>query len=92
MTQEHAQRFLKEMKSEAIAATLKVMGLIPAEIEHDINHSKSREKANGHLWTFLKQEATEEQVLEVFKVAYEKAGYGKMNKLAADILELLQQG
>ena len=92
MTQELAQRFLKEMNSEAIASSLRVLDLIPPDVEHDIDHSKTREKANRHLWTFLKEGATKEQVLGVFKHASEQAGYGRMSEYAASTLQLLQQG
>ena len=90
--QENSKRFLVEMNAKAVAMTLFVLEVIPERVKYDIDHSKSREDANGHLLTFLKKDATEEQVLQVFKAASEKTGYGMMNEFAASILHKLQQG
>ena len=89
---ENSKRFLQEMNAKAIALTLRVLDLIPERIEYHIQHSMSRGEANGHLLTYLKEDATEEQVLAVFKVASEEAGYGRMSEFAANVLQKLQQG
>ena len=90
--QENSKRFLVEMNAKAVAMTLFVLEVIPERVKYDIDHSKSREDANGHLLTFLKKDATEEQVLQVFKAASGVSGYGMMNEFAASILHRLQQG
>ena len=90
--QENSEGFLVEMNAKAVAMTLFVLNVIPQRVKYDIDHSKSREDANGHLLTFLKKDATEEQVLQIFKIASEVSGYGKMNEFAASILHRLQQG
>ena len=90
--QENSKRFLVEMNAEAVAMTLFVLEVIPERVKYDIDHSKSREDANGHLLTFLKKDATEDQVLQIFKAASEKTGYGMMNEFATSILHKLQQG
>ena len=88
---ENSKRFLQEMNAKAIALTLRVLDLIPERIEYHIQHSMSRGDANGHLLTYLKEDATEEQVQGVFKVASETE-YGRMSDFAAKFLQTLQQG
>ena len=90
--EEQSQTFLQEMKSTAIAPTLRGLGLIPEEIRNDIQHSRCKEAANQCLLTFLKEDATEEQVLGVFKSASEEKSFGRMHKFAADILHQMQRG
>ena len=92
VVKENSKRFLEEMNAKAIALTLRVLDLIPERIEYHIQHSMSRGDANGHLLTYLKEDATVEQVQSIFKVASEKAGYGRMNEFAANCLQTLQQG
>ena len=58
--------------------------------ECDILQSKSREEANAHLLNHLKEDADEESVREVFRIASEKTGYGKMKTFAAGMLRDLQ--
>lgn len=70
-----------------ISTTLKALDLIPESVAYDIQHSKCREDANGHLLTFLKEEATREQVQGVFQIASVKAGYGRMKEFTADFLQ-----
>ena len=88
--QKHAEVFLKEMNCKVIAPKLKTLKLIPETVECDILESKSKEEANEHLLNHLKEEADEDTVREVFRIASEKAGYGKMNKFAAGVLRELQ--
>lgn len=88
--QENSKRFLQEMNAAAVALTLFALGLIPENVKYDIDHSKCREDANGHLLMHLKEGATEDQVLEVLKVASEKTVYGKMSEFAANLLHKLQ--
>ena len=90
--QENSERFLVEMNAEAVVGSLLALEVIPERVKYDIDHSKSRMDANGELLLFLKKDATEKQVLQVFKVASEVSGYGKMNEFAASILHKLQQG
>ena len=88
--QEHAAKFLNEMNSEEIASQLKVLNLIPESVEHCIQHSTCREDANGHLLTYLKKDATEEQVRGVFTIASQN--YGRMSEFAANLLQKLLKG
>ena len=88
---ENSKRFLEEMNAKAIALILRVLDLIPERIEYHIQHSVSRGDANGHLLTYLKEDATEEQVQGVFKFASETV-YGRMSEFASNILQTLQQG
>ena len=90
--EEQSQIFLQVMNSTAIVQKKEVrrLGLIPERVIN-IKHT-SREDANECLLTFLKEEATEEQVLGVFKVASEERSFGRMSKFAADILQRLQRG
>ena len=88
----HRAQFLSEMSAKNIASTLKLYELIPEEVEHDITHAKSREAANGHLLTFLTENATEKQVQGIFKFASDKKEYGRMSQFAATILQQLPQG
>ena len=89
---ENSKSFLQEMNAKAIALTVYGLDLIPERVKYDIDHSKLREDANGHLLTYLKEDATEEQILGVFKVASEEAGYRRMSEFAANVLQKLQQG
>ena len=90
--QANSKSFLQDMDASAIAAKLCMLEVIPVRVKYDIDHSKSRVDANGHLLAFLKKDATEEQVLQVFKAASEERGYVRMNEFAARILSILQQG
>ena len=92
VVQKHAERFLKEMNCKAIAAELRALGLVPESVESDIHCSKSREQGNAVLLNYLKEDADEETVTEVFRIASEKASYKKMNKFAAFMLRKLQEG
>ena len=89
---DHAEEFLKEMNSKVIAHELKSLGIIPETVENNIHQSKNKEEANAHLLNHLKEDADEKAVIKVFRVASEKAGYGKMNIFAADMLSKFQQG
>ena len=84
--------FLEEMNAKAIASKLRLLSWIPESVEYDINNSKSREDANGHLLTFLTEQASESQLQGTFKVASEKTDYGRMSQFAANILQQLQKG
>ena len=78
------------MNCKVIAPNLKTLKLIPETVEYDILQSKSKEEANAYLLNHLKEEADEETIRVVFRIASEKAGYGRMNKFAAGVLRELQ--
>ena len=80
------------MNARDIASQLQVLGVIPESVKCDIERSKCREDANGHLLTFLLAGASEIQVLQTLKVASEKMGYGRMSLFAVNILQQLQPG
>ena len=90
VVQDHAEEFLDKMNCKVIALKLKTLKLILESVEYDILQSKSKEEANVHLLNHLKEEADEETIREVFRIASEEAGYGKMNKFAAGVLRELQ--
>ena len=90
VVQKHAEEFLEKMNCKVIALKLKTLKLIPESVEYDILKSKSKEEANVHLLNHLKEEADEETIRVIFRIASEKAGYGKMNKFAAGVLRELQ--
>ena len=92
VVENYTKEFLQEMNAKDIALQLKLLGLIPESVKHDIHHSKCTEDANGHLLTFLKEGASESQVLGTFKVVSEKTVYGRMSQFAAKILQQLQPG
>ena len=71
------------MNSKVLAPQLKALELIPKAVECDILQSKSKEEANAHLLNHLKEDADEEAVREVFRIASVKTGYGKMKAFAA---------
>ena len=89
---EHREKFLQEMNATAIALQLQVQDLIPESVKCDIDRSKCREDANGHLLTFLLTGAAEIQVQQTLKVASEKTDYGRMRQFAANVLQQLQPG
>ena len=88
----YTKEFLHEMDAKAIALQLEVQGLIPESVKHEIQHSKCKNDANTHLLKFLKEGASEEQLLGTFKVASEETEYGRMSQFAANILQQLQPG
>ena len=90
VVQKHAEEFLEKMNSKVIAPQLRVLELIPENIEYRILQSESKEDANINLLKHLKADADDETVREVFRIAYEKTGYGKMNAFAASVLRELQ--
>ena len=92
VVKEHREKFLQEMDATAIALQLQVQDLIPESVKCDIERSKCREDANGHLLTFLLAGASEIQVFQTLKVASEKMDYGRMSQFAANVLQQLQPG
>ena len=88
----HREKFLQEMNATAIALQLQVQDLIPESVKCDIDRSKCRKDANGHLLTFLLTGAAEIQVQQTLKVASEKTDYGRMSQFAAKVLQQLQPG
>ena len=90
VVQDHTKEFLEKMNSKVLAPQLKDLELIPEPVECDILQSKSREEANAHLLNHLKEDADEEAVREVFRVATKKPGYGKMKVFATGVLRELQ--
>ena len=90
VVQDHAEEFLEKMNSKVLTPQLKTLELIPESVECDILQSKSRKEANAHLLNHLKEDADEESVREVFRIASEETGYGKMNTFAAGMLKELQ--
>ena len=90
VVQDLAEEFLEKMNSKVLAPQLKALELIPESVKCDILQSKSRGEANAHLLNHLKEDADEESVREVFRIASEKTGYGKMKVFAAGVLRELQ--
>ena len=90
VVQKRANEFLEKMNSKVIAPQLRVLELIPESVKYDILQSKSKEDANAHLLNHLKEDADDETMKEVFRIASGKAGYGKMNRFAASVLNELQ--
>ena len=89
---DHAEEFLKEMNSKVIANKLKAVKLISETVENGILQSEDEEEANAHLLQHLKQDADEETVKEIFRIASETTGNGKMSTFATGVLRKLQRG
>ena len=89
VVQDHAEEFLEKMNSKVLAPQLKALKLIPESVECDILQSKSRKEANAHLLNHLKEDADEESMRDVFRIASEETGYRKMNTFAAGVLRKL---
>ena len=89
--QDHAKDFLDEMNCEEIIPELETLA-IPESVGNRIRHSKTRTDANNCLFKYLKEDADEKTVSEVFRIASEKQGFGRMNDFAAFMLRKLQQG
>ena len=90
--QDHAKEFLDKMNCEEIVSELETLAHIPESVGNRIRHSKTRTDANNCLFKYLKEDADEVTVSEVFRIASEKAGFGRMNAFAAFMLRKLQQG
>ena len=86
------KEFLEKMNAEPIATELLAQGLITQPVERSIKQSNSKEESNSHLLTFLKGDASTDQVQECLKYAAEAKGYGRMNAFAARVLQEIQQG
>ena len=80
------------MNSKVIAKKLKALKLVSETVEKDIFQSKNMEEANAHLLQHLKQVRDEKTVTEIFRIASEIAGNGKMSAFAAGVLQKLQRG
>lgn len=80
------------MNSIALAPQLKALKLIPETVQNGILQSTNREEANAHLLQHIKEDADEETVMEIFRIASKKDSYGRMNTFAANVLGKLQQG
>ena len=89
---DHAEEFLKEMNSKVIANKLKAVKLISETVENGILQSEDEEEANAHLLQHLKQDADEETVKEIFRIASETTDNSKMSAFAAGVLRKLQRG
>ena len=90
--EEHAEEFLSEMDVKEIAERLWVLKYIPEEVKCDISNSRSQNHANSCLLGFLKAQAGERQIQDVFQVASTATGYERMNEFAKKILRKLPQG
>ena len=87
-----AKEFLSEMDAKAIARALHGLSLIPEPVKNSILQSMSTQDANAELLTFLKGQASEDQMKAIFKFASEQTDLGRMSEFAADVLQKLQQG
>jgi len=92
VVQDHAEEFLQEMNSAVLAPQLKALGLIPETVENKVLRSKNKKDANAHLLNHLNKGGSEETVMEVFRIASEQEGYGRMKVFAASMLRNLQRG
>ena len=93
LIQDHNEEFLEEMNCTVLVPYLKALGLIPAIIENNVLQSKNRKEANAHLLQHLKEDADEESVMEVFRIAAsQERAYGRMTTFADDVLRKLQRG
>ena len=91
--QDHAEEFLEEMNSKVLAPRLKALGLIPAIVENNVLQLQSDKKeANAHLLQHLKEDADTQSVMEIFRIASQEQGYGRMNSFANYVLRKLQRG
>ena len=86
----HAKEFLEKMNSKVLAPQLKALRLIPEAVKCNILQSNNMADANAHLLNHLEEDADEETVRDVFRIASEKEGYGKMKAFAAVVLRELQ--
>ena len=77
------------MNAKAISKMLALKGIIPEEVETDINQAKSIHEANIHLYRHLKEQGTKENVREMCELARMERGYGTMHELGRRILEEL---
>ena len=87
-----AKEFLSEMDAKAIARALHGLELIPESVKNSILQSMSTQDANVELLTFLRSQATEDQMKAIFQCASEQTVHGNMSAFAASILKQLPQG
>ena len=90
VVQAHAEEFLQKMDSTVLVHHLGASGLIPPTVVTEILRSTNTKDANAHLLNHLKEDADEESVREVFRIASKKSGYGKMKVFASGVLRKLQ--
>ena len=86
----HASKFLTEMDAKAIASELHELDKIPEAVKNLIERAIDTSKANAELLNFLKRQASDDQIEEIFKHASEQTLNARMSRFAADVLEELQ--
>lgn len=77
------------MNAKAISKLLALKGIIPEEVETDINQAKSKQHANIFLYQHLMEQGTEENIRYMCELARWEKGYGNMNELGRRMLEEL---
>ena len=78
------------MDAKAIASELHKLEKIPEAVQNLIERAIDTPKTNAELLDFLKRQASDDQIEDIFKYASEQTLNGKMSRFAADVLEELQ--
>lgn len=87
---ENARAFLKNMNAEGIVATLEGLECIAVSVATNIRRSKDRAEANNHLLQYMKDDADEKTVKEIFQEAADQTEFKNMQSFAANMLTQLQ--
>ena len=87
---EEARAFQENMNAQGLVAGLESLECIAERVVTDIRRSKDRKEANNHLLQYMKRDADEQTVKDIFQEASELTDFTKMQKYAADMLTRLQ--
>ena len=90
--EDNAETFLKVMKSASLALELEATRLIPEGVMSEILHAPSTSASNSYLLNFLKNGASQKQVLSILEYASEQTAFGNMSIFASRILTEIHQG
>ena len=87
---ENAKAFQENMNAAGIVDSLELTGCIAARVATYIRRSKDRKEANNHLLQYMKNDADEQTVKDIFQEASEQTEFKNMQIYAANMLTRLQ--
>ena len=87
---ENAKAFQENMNTAGIVDGLESTGCIAARVATDIRRSKDRKEANNHLLQYMKNDADEQTVKDIFQEASEQTDFKNMQTFASNMLTRLQ--
>ena len=87
---EDARAFQENMNAQGLVDGLESENCIAERVATKIRRSEDRTEANNHLLQYMKNDADEQTVKDIFQQASEQTGFKNMRIYAADMLTRLQ--